>query len=266
MLYNAKEDKVRINDMDIDYISFGSGKKPLIMIQGLNTRGIKGSALPLAYMYRIFARDYKVYLFDRRPDAKEGITVREMAEDIAASMDQLGIVSADVLGVSQGGMIAQYLAIDRPDLVNRLVLAFTVSRNNDKVVSAIETWGELAQKGKMKELIVDMAERMYSESYLKMYRPFLPLLTAIQKPTDVERFVSLTCACFTCDTYDILNSIKCPVFVIGAKEDKIVGGDASVEIAEKLGCKLHMYENLGHAAYEEAKDFNQLVYDFFTKD
>lgn len=33
MLYNAKEDKVRINDMDIDYISFGSGKNPLIMIQ-----------------------------------------------------------------------------------------------------------------------------------------------------------------------------------------------------------------------------------------
>ena len=140
MLYKAKESKVRVNDMDIDYISFGSGKKALILIQGLNTRGIKGSALPLAYMYRIFAKDYKVYLFDRRPDAKEGITVKEMAEDIAVAMDNLGITNADILGVSQGGMIAQYLAIDRSDLVNKLVLAFTLSRNNDKVISAIETW------------------------------------------------------------------------------------------------------------------------------
>lgn len=262
MLYNAKESKVRVNDMDIDYISFGSEKKALIMIQGLNTRGIKGSALPLAYMYRIFAKDYKVYLFDRRPDAKEGITVKEMAEDIAVAMDNLGITGADVLGVSQGGMISQYLAIYRPDLVNKLVLAFTLSRNNDKVVSAIETWIELAMKGNMKQLIVDMAERMYSESYLKMYRPFLPLLTAIQKPTDVQRFIILANSCLTCNTYDILNEIKCPVFVIGAGQDKIVGGDASIEMAEKLGCKLFIYDNLGHAAYEEANDFNRLVYDF----
>ena len=38
-----------------------------------------------------------------------------------------------------------------------------------------------------------------------------------------------------------------------------------MEIAEKLGCKIHMYENLGHAAYEEAKDFNQMVYDFLQE-
>ena len=105
---------------------------------------------------------------------------------------------------------------------------------------------------------------MYSESYLKMYRPFLPLLTAIQKPTDVQRFVILANSCLTCNTYDILNEIKCPVFVIGAAQDKIVGGDASIEMAKKLGCKLHMYDGLGHAAYEEAKDFNRLVYDFFS--
>ena len=37
------------------------------------------------------------------------------------------------------------------------------------------------------------------------------------------------------------------------------------EIAEKLGCRLHMYEKLGHAAYEEAQDFNQMVYDFLSE-
>ena len=66
MLYNAKELKVHIENMNIDYITFGSGKKNLIMIQGLNTNGIKGASLSLAYMYRIFAKDYKVYLFDRK--------------------------------------------------------------------------------------------------------------------------------------------------------------------------------------------------------
>ena len=58
----VKKKKISIQNMEIDYITFGYGKKPLIMIQGLNTRGIKGSALALAYMYRIFAKDYKIYL------------------------------------------------------------------------------------------------------------------------------------------------------------------------------------------------------------
>ena len=42
----------------------------------------------------------------------------------------------------------------------------------------------------------------------------------------------------------------------------MVGGQASVEIAEKLGCECFLYEDLGHAAYEEAKDFNERVLRF----
>ena len=257
--------KVHIEGMDIDYITFGRGKKNLIMIQGLNTNGIKGANLSLAYMYRIFAKDYKVYLFDRRPVVHEGITVREMAHDIALCMDELGITNADVFGTSQGGMIAQYLAIDRPDLVNKLVLAVTISRNNDTVREVITGWIDMVKRGAMKEFVVDMVDKMYSESYVKRYRPFLPLLTILQKPKDVDRFVILAESCLTCNTYDELDNIKCPVLVMGGSRDKVVTGQASEEIAERLGCQLHMYEDLGHAAYEEAKDFNEVIYNFLKR-
>ena len=265
MLYGAKELKMTANGMQFDYIRFGSGKRALIMIQGLNTRGIKGAALSLAYMYRIFAKEYTVYLFDRRPVVYDGITVRDMAADIASAMDALGLKNADVFGTSQGGMIAQYLAIDRPDLVRKLVLAVTLSRNNDTVKQVVGDWIEMAERGDMKRFVLDMAEKMYSETYVKKYRPLMPLLTILQKPKDVKRFVILAKSCLTCDTYDILDKIKCPTLVIGGKQDKVVSGVASEEIAEKLGCALHMYENLGHAAYEEAQDFNQMVYDFLSE-
>lgn len=94
MMYNARELKLNVQNTQFDYITFGSGARPLVMIQGLNTRGIKGSALSLAYMYRIFSKDYKVYLFDRRPVVHEGITVRDMALDIAAAMDALNLKNA----------------------------------------------------------------------------------------------------------------------------------------------------------------------------
>ena len=265
LIYHAKEQTLQLQNIRMDYITFGTGQRPLIMIQGLNTRGIKGAGVSLAFMYRIFAKDYKVYLFDRRPIVQEGITVREMAYDVALCMDALGISNADVLGVSQGGMIAQYLAIERPDLVNKLVLAVTISRNNDTVRKVIASWVDMVKRGAMKEFVVDMAEKMYSDSYVKRYRPFLPFLTILQKPKDVDRFVILANACLTCDTYEQLENIKCPVLVVGGRQDKVVTGEASEEIAEKLGCCLHMYENLGHAAYEEANDFNKVIYNFLKR-
>ncbi|MBQ6867651.1 MAG: alpha/beta hydrolase, partial [Clostridia bacterium] len=69
----------------------------------------------------------------------------------------------------------------------------------------------------------------------------------------------------TCNAYDELDKIKCPVFVIGGKEDKVVSAQGSYEIAEKLGCEIYMYDNLGHAAHEEAKDFNKRVMEFLDK-
>lgn len=265
MLYQAKESKINVSNMQFDYITFGSGTKPLIMIQGLNTRGIKGAAVSLAYTYRMFTKDYKVYLFDRRPVLHDGITVGEMASDVAAAMDALGIRNADVLGVSQGGMIAQYLAIGRPDLVRRMVLAVTLSKNNKTVARVIDGWIDMSKRGAMKELVADMAEKLYSETYVKKYRPLMPLLTILQKPRDVDRFVTLAKSCLTCDTYECLGEIKCPTLVIGGRQDKVVTGEASEEMAKKIGCRLHMYEGLGHAAYEEASDFNQIVYDFLME-
>lgn len=265
MIYHAKEQKISIHNMWTDYITFGRGRKSLILIQGLNTRGIQGAAVSLAYMYRIFAEEYQVYLFDRRAEVFDGITVRDLADDIAGVMDSLGIQNADVIGVSQGGMIAQYLAIDRPDLVNKLVLAVTLSRNNETVKSVVENWIALTEQGAMKRLVMDMAEKMYSDAYVKRYQPLIPLLTVVQKPKDPQRFVILSKACLTCNTYEDLEKIRCPVFVIGGRQDKVVGAAASEEIAQKLNCKIFMYEQLGHAAYEEAKDFNKRVYDFLRE-
>ena len=265
MLYNAKEQTLTTENLQMDYITFGNGTKPLLMIQGLNTRDIKGSGKMLAMMYRIFAKEYKVYLFDRRKNLPENITVRELAADIALSMDTLGIQNADVFGVSQGGMIAQYLAIDRPDLVNKLVLAVTLARNNTTVERVINDWIHMTEREDWKGLVNDMAVKMYSDAYIRKYKMMMPLLTAVQKPKDVKRFLTLAKACLTCNTYEELDKIKCPVLVIGGAKDKIVTGQASIEIAEKLGCEIYMYEELGHAAYEEAGDFNKKVYEFFRR-
>lgn len=261
-----KEGTLILSGMEVDYITFGRGDKPLVMIQGLNTRGIRGAGPGLAWMYRLFAKDYTVWLFDRRKDLPAEVTIQGLAQDLAVTMDAAGVANACILGVSQGGMIAQVLAIQRPDLVRKLVLAVTAARTNPILEQAIHEWVSITKANDWRSLVRDMAEKLYSPAYLRRYRPILPLLALVQKPRDPKRFITLAQACLTCDTYDHLDRITCPVLVIGGGQDRVVTAGASEELAEKLGCELFLYEHLGHAAYEEARDFNQRVYDFFAKE
>ena len=261
-MFNIKESKVRVDNMDFDYISFGKGKKNLVIIQGLNTNGIKGSSLMLSLMYRKFTKDYKVYLFERRMNIDSNITVKDFADDYALIMKELGIENANIFGVSQGGMIAEYLAIYHSELVNKLVLAVTLSKNNKMVEEVINRWINLTKEDNYKELVKDMLYKMYSPSYIKKYKLFLPLLTILQKPKDKDKFINLCKSCLTCNAYNDLDKIKCKTLVIGGALDYIVGKDAMVEIKDKLNCDFYIYEELGHALYEEAKDFNDKVYSF----
>ena len=123
---------LNFDDNSMEYIRFGTGAKTLIMLPGLgdSLRSMQGTALPMALMYRVFAKDFTVYVFSRKKNLPQGYTTRDMAKDQAEVITHLGIKKADIIGVSMGGMIAQHLAIDYPEMVNKLILAVTCARPN----------------------------------------------------------------------------------------------------------------------------------------
>lgn len=261
-LTHVKSITLDLDGTDLDCVRFGSGAETLVLLPGLSLQGVKGAALPLAYMYRIFAKAYTVYVLDRKSEVPQGCTIRDLAQDTARAMERLGLCSADVVGISQGGMIAQYLAIDHPRLVHKLVLGVTSSRRSPVMEEAVGGWIDMARRDDYGAIVADMFPRMYSPAYLKRYRWMLPILTRVGRPKDLSRFITLAEACLTCGAYPELSKIACPVFVIGGRQDRVVTGEASEEIAAKLGCEIHMYDGLGHAAYEEAPDFNERIFQF----
>lgn len=249
----------------LDCVVFGRGPKTLVLIPGLSFQRVKGAALPLAYMYRAFSKEYTVYVADKKEAVPDGYTIRDMADDTAFAMERMGLGAADVFGVSQGGMIAQYLAIDHPHLVGKLVLGVTASRQNEVIENVIRGWVSLAERREYEALVRDMLTKMYSDAYQKKYGWLFPILSKVGKPKDFSRFIALAKACLTCDSYPELHKITCPVLVLGGKQDHIVTGAASEEIAEKLKCGIHMYDALGHSAYEEAPDFNKRIQQFLNE-
>ena len=268
MLYNAKNGTLKIGDTTMDYIRFGSGKRILVMLPGLGDglRSMKGTALPVAFMYRIFTKEFMVYAFSRKNVLPVGYTTRDMARDQAEAMERLGISKADIFGVSMGGMIAQHLAIDYPEKVGKLILTVTSSRPNPILTESIEEWVSCAKRGDHTALMDSNVRRIYSEDYYRKNNWMVPIMGKLTKPKSYDRFFVQADACLTHDAYESLNHIKAPTVVIGGEKDLSLGGDASKEIAAKIpSAELQMYAQWGHGLYEEAKDFNQVVLDFLHR-
>lgn len=265
MLWNARNGAVALEDTELSYVSFGRGEKVLILLPGLSDglATVRGKAMLLAGTYRCFFDRYTVYMFSRRDKLPAGHTIRDMARDQAAAMDALGIGSACVMGVSQGGMIAQYLAIDCPERVEKLVLTVTAPYANGTARDCIARWIDLARRGDYGELAADMNARSYTEKYLKKYERITPFIGAMIKRANLDRFFVNAEAILAFDARDELGRIACPTFIVGGTADRVVGTEAAHELhAAIAGSELYLYEGLGHGAYEEAKDFNRRVFDW----
>lgn len=261
-----KNGSVHIGDTEMYYVSFGKGNKTIIVLPGLSDglATVKGKALFLRSPYRRFLRDYTVYMFSRKNLMPEGYSIKQMADDQAVAMKELGIDKAAVLGVSQGGMVSQYLAINHPNQVEKLVLAVTAPYANAVVKDAVGSWIEMAKKQDHVSLMVDTAKRMYSKAYLDKNRKLLHVTAKFTKPKSYERFFRNAYAIMDFDAREELKKVCCPTLIIAGDDDNTVGNDAPYELNRLIpDSKLHIYEGLGHGAFEEAGDFYDRVFEFF---
>jgi pimeloyl-ACP methyl ester carboxylesterase len=114
--------RVQVNGMQMYYEVSGAGD-PLIVLHGayMNIPGM-GAIIPiLAKTHRVYALELQGH--GRTTDIDRPITYPNLADDVAAFMDAVGLKKADVFGYSMGAVAGLQLAIRHPDKVNRLVMA-----------------------------------------------------------------------------------------------------------------------------------------------
>ena len=268
MLYHAKNGILAFDGTTMEYVRFGSGKKVLIMLPGLGDglQTVGGTALPMAWMYRIFAKHFTVYLFSRKNDLPEGASTRDMAGDLKKAMDLLGIAKAHIFGVSMGGMIAQHFAIDYPEAVDKLILTVTSAQSNPVLAASIGQWKAQAILGDHTALMDSNLRRIYSDGYYRKHKWMIPLVGRLTKPKSYARFLVQAEACLTHDAAHRLSEIHAPTLVVGGEKDLALGAQASRDIAAAIpGARLYLYPEWGHGLYEEAKDFHALVLSFLRE-
>ena len=259
---------VQTDGFSMDYIRFGVGRDPLVVIPGLSVQSVMGSADAVAVAYGLLAERFTVYLFDRRKELSPSCSLETMARDTAAAMRALGLRDVCLFGVSQGGAMAMEIAIHAPELVRKLALGSTLARVTEDQRQLFSRWAALANAGDAEGLYLAFGEALYPEAVFAQARELLIVAARTVTENDLARFVLQTEMMRDYDITEDLRRISCPVLVIGSRDDRVLGPDASPRIAEKLNgrtvAELYMYDGYGHAVYDLAPDYKERLLRFFT--
>jgi len=144
--------KAKINDINMYYDVQGDGF-PLVMIMGF----LGNADLWDPRMLPALADKFKVITFDNRGAGRTDVSdkefsIRLLAEDTVGLMDVLNVPKAHVLGISMGGMIAQELALNYPERVEKLILSSTFCGGPHSIL--IDT-ADLNRTGHLLEKVTD---------------------------------------------------------------------------------------------------------------
>ncbi|MCA9830168.1 MAG: alpha/beta fold hydrolase [Dehalococcoidia bacterium] len=261
---------IHANGIDIYYEQRGEGPD-LLLVMGL---GAHSGAWALNAP--ALAKHFRVTTFDNRGSGRttapdEPYSMRLMAADTAALMDSLGIAHAHVVGASMGGMIAQELAINFPEKVDRLVIACSRARAGElrRLVSVAQR--ALWVAGVPRECITAIQQPWGSTGAILQdeQKPLDRLALAAKEPYPMQTHAYLRQldATMDHDTFDRLQRIAAPTLVLVGGEDVLTPPFESAEIARLIpGAELRILPRGGHGfSAEYPDDFNRAVREFLAR-
>ncbi|ARP84209.1 hypothetical protein CAL12_27595 [Bordetella genomosp. 8] len=239
---------------------------PLVLIAGMGGTGSYWQP-----QLDAFSAGRRVLVYDQRgTGGTERVPVRDihqLADDLLALMDGLDIASADLVGHSTGGAIAQVIAARQPERVSRLVIYASIHRADAYRRRVF---------GLRKKILQELGPEVYAQATSLLFYPpeyvaehDLALRAVEQRSATSEisapeimfsRIDSILAFDFAAE----LKKIRARTLVCCAEDDMLTPAYFSREIAAAIpGARLRLKNRGGHAwSRSDVADFNRMVLDF----
>jgi 3-oxoadipate enol-lactonase len=250
---------IDVGDIQLDYERGGSGP-PLLMIMGMSGTALSWGK-PLLEDLR---GDFDAIAYDHRgvgaSSRLEGPTsIRQMAQDAAGLLDALELDSAHVFGISMGGMVAQELALDRPELIRTLTLGCTYCGGRDAVRGNDEGYRRVAEarrSGDRDGAVRASWEMNVSPAFAtndEQYDAFVA--RSMRRSVAIPVIVEQARAIAAHDTSARLGQIELPTLVIHGTVDELLPVANGRQIAELIpGARLEVLDGIGHMFFVECPE------------
>lgn len=233
-----------VNGIRLYYETYGEDSgAPLVVLHGNG-----GNLAAMHFQIDHFRRTRRVIAVDSRGHGRSEmgsppLTYEKIADDVAALLSQLHAAPADILGWSDGGIVALQLALRHPDRVRRIALSgANLDTANLKPEDLASMRGELADV-RAKLAAGDRSPRnLQLEQHLVLMVDQTPITSA-----DLRR-------------------ITCPALVLAGERDMIPEPHTRAIAAGLPHAQLHIFPGASHGALQEVPaDFNAVVEAFFLQ-
>ena len=240
---------------------------PLLLVPGLS-----GSAHFWRLQMPRLAQRFTVVVHDHRGvgrSSRDAIvySIEQMAGDVLALMDHLGIDQAALIGQSTGGAIGQYLAATQPHRISRLVLSSTWTHADPYFTRQFELRRDMLRTAGIGLYTRTGSLLLYPPEWLRDHDAEVAQAEArsIADAPSVEILLSRVDALLRFDGRPLAPRISCPTLVIVALDDKVTPPYFSVALARAIpGARLVLLESGGHfVALVEAERYAEAVLAFF---
>lgn len=248
---------VRVGDIELDCERSGAGP-PLLAIMGMSGTALHWGEPFLAAL----GQSFEVIAYDHRgvgsssPLADGQVSIAGMAADAAGLLDALEIPRAHVLGISMGGMIAQELALARPELIETLTLGCTYCGGEGSALAAPEVIQSLAEpmlSGERERAIRAGWEVNVSPAFAADEEAWSAFRAIAQRrAVAVPVVMAQMQAIMAHDTHARLSSITAPTLVVHGDADQMLPVANGRLIASLIpGARLEVMEGVGHLFFWE---------------
>ena len=262
---------VRVDDVQIHYDLIGEGF-PLIMIMGLGANVDWWDPRMILEL----SKKFKVVMFDNRGAGRTDVsnrsyTVKLFADDTAGFMNALGISRAHVLGISMGGMIAQELALNYPEKVEKLILCSTNCGGSKSIPPSGEVLRLLVADRSLlspEEIARMVIPLLFTKDFIKRNQDFMELsIQQIMKaPISNEAYMRQLKAIMEFDTYDRLHQIEVPTLILHGRQDVLVPFENASILAEAIpNAKVVHLDKSAHGLMEEMDKMISILLNFLTE-
>ncbi|WP_327654048.1 alpha/beta fold hydrolase [Streptomyces sp. NBC_00483] len=211
--------------------------------------------------HRTITLDYRGTGASDKPEAQEGYSTRQFADDVIAVLDALGIERTDLYGTSMGGRVAQWVAARHPDRVRRLVLGCTSPGGPHAVERAAEVRRALVspEPGAAEEALTDL---MYTPAWRAAHPGPYGTLGDPDMPPHARR--GHLRASNRHDAWDALPHITAPTLILHGDQDRLTPPDNLPLVAARIpDATTRLFPGARHAYFEECRtEAGEAVLDF----
>lgn len=257
--------RIKANGIQINYELSGRKGAPIVVL----SHSLSSSLLMWNPQMDVLNPYFQVVRYDTRghgaSDAPSGAyTLELLGEDVIGLLDNLNMNQVHFVGLSMGGMIGQYLALNHPHRLKSLALCDTAAIAPADAQPLWQERIEKACKQGMEALLEETLERWFTPSFLKQNPPMLTLIRQQFLATPVSGYIGCIEAIRKLNYLDQLSRIKIPTLIMVGEDDLGTPVSASEAIHERLSnSKLVILPSARHLSNIEQKDaFNTVLLSF----